>query len=63
MRNTDKFRGCLIGGAGYTFDSFEVTKTGVITMNQITTFRDTYRFLRDTHRFLSNFYQHPFTDN
>lgn len=27
MRNTDKFRGCLIGGAGYTFDSFEVTKT------------------------------------
>ncbi len=32
-------------------------------MNQITTFRDTYRFLRDTHRFLSNFYQHPFTYN
>ena len=27
MRNIDKFRGCLIGGAGYTFDSFEVTKT------------------------------------
>lgn len=26
MRNIDKFRGCLIGGAGYTFDSFEVTK-------------------------------------
>ena len=32
-------------------------------MNQITTFRDTYRFLKDTHRFLSNFYQHPFTYN
>lgn len=32
-------------------------------MNQITTFRDTYRFLRDTHHFLSNFYQHPFTYN
>lgn len=30
-------------------------------MNQITTFRDTYRFLKDTHRFLSNFYQYPFT--
>ena len=27
MRNIDKFRGCLIGGAGYTFNSFEVTKT------------------------------------
>lgn len=27
MRNIDKFRGCLIGGAGHTFDSFEVTKT------------------------------------
>lgn len=27
MRNIDKFRGCLIGGAEYTFDSFEVTKT------------------------------------